>query len=62
MPDNCQVFVDGVFLDYPPILDRPIAAGRHVVGFRWPDGSQDQEVVEVEAGSPAFVVGQKPKE
>jgi hypothetical protein len=62
MPDNCQVFVDGVFLDYPPILDRPAAAGRHVVGFRWPDGSREQEVAEIAAGSPAFVVGQKPKE
>jgi hypothetical protein len=61
-PDNCQVFVDGTFLDYPPILDRPVAAGRHAVGFRWPDGSRDQKVAEVEAGSPAFVIGQKPKE
>ena len=61
-PDNCQVFVDGVFLDYPPILDRLVASGRHVVGFRWPDGSRDQQEAVVEAGSPAFVIGQKPKE
>jgi len=58
-PDNCQVFVDGAFVDYPPILDRPAAAGRHVVGFRWPDGSKHEETVEVRPGSPAFVVGRK---
>jgi hypothetical protein len=62
MPDNCRVFVGGAFLDYPPVLDRPIVSGRHVVSFRWPDGSQDQQVVVVEAGAPAFVVGHKPKE
>jgi hypothetical protein len=58
-PDNCQVFVDGSFVDYPPILDRPAAAGRHVVGFRWPDGAKREEVVDVRPGSPAFVVGRK---
>jgi serine/threonine-protein kinase len=58
-PDNCQIFVDGAFVDYPPILDRPAAAGRHVIGFRWPDGSKREEAVEVKAGSPAFVVGRK---
>ena len=40
VPDNCEVFVDGTFVDYPPILDRPVAAGRHTVSFRWPDGAQ----------------------
>ena len=30
-PDNCEVFVNDVFVDYPPILDRPVAAGRHSV-------------------------------
>ena len=46
-PDNCQVFVDGSFVDYPPILDRPAAAGRHTVSFRWPDGVRDEQVVVV---------------
>ena len=58
-PDNCEIFVNGAFVDYPPILDRPAAAGRHVIGFRWPDGSKREETVEVKAGSPAFVVGRK---
>ena len=58
-PDNCEVFVDGVFVDYPPILDRPIAAGRHTVSFKWPDGTQSQQTVEVKAGTPSFVDGRK---
>jgi hypothetical protein len=59
-PDNCQVFVNGAFLDYPPILDRAAAAGRLSVGFRWPDGTRAEQAVEVRTGAPAFVVGQKP--
>jgi len=58
-PDNCEVFVDEVFVDYPPILDRPVAAGRHDVSFRWPDGARSQQAVEVKAGAPAWVVGRK---
>jgi hypothetical protein len=58
-PDNCEVFVNDVFVDYPPILDRPIAAGRHNVSFRWPDGARSQQSVEVKPGTPAFVIGRK---
>ena len=58
-PDNCEVFVNGVFVDYPPILDRPAAAGRIVVSFRWPDGARSEQSVEVKGGQPAFVVGRK---
>ncbi|MEO8360270.1 MAG: protein kinase [Vicinamibacteria bacterium] len=58
-PDNCKVFVDGVFVDYPPILDRVIAAGNHVVSFEWPDGSKSEEKVEVQAGRPSYVMGHK---
>jgi len=58
-PDNCQVFVDEVFLDYPPIRERPLAAGRHTVSFRWPDGKSSQQAVEVKEGKPAFVEGRK---
>jgi predicted Ser/Thr protein kinase len=58
-PDNCEVFVGDVFVDYPPILDRPVAAGRHNVSFRWPDGARSQQAVEVKAGAPAFVIGRK---
>jgi serine/threonine-protein kinase len=59
VPDNCEVLVGGAFVDYPPILDRPVVAGRHTVSFRWPDGARSEQVVDVKAGSPAFVVGRK---
>jgi hypothetical protein len=58
-PDNCEVFVDGVFVDYPPILDRPVAAGRHAVSFRWPDGVQAEEAIEVKGGAPTYVFRRK---
>ena len=53
------MFVDGTFVDYPPILDRPVAAGRHTVAFRWPDGAKSEQAVEVKGGAPTFVVGRK---
>ncbi len=58
-PDNCQVFIDGTFVDYPPILDRSLAAGSHRVRFEWPDGLRREESVQVSAGSPAYVMGRK---
>jgi hypothetical protein len=58
-PDNCEVFVDGTFVDYPPILERAMAAGRHTVAFRWPDGARSEQAVEVKGGAPVFVVGRK---
>jgi hypothetical protein len=57
-PDNCKVFIDGVFIDYPPILDRPLATGTHAVTFKWPDGEAREEVV-VERGKPAYVTGRR---
>ena len=30
-------------MDYPPILDKPVAAGSHTVAFKWPDGSRREE-------------------
>jgi hypothetical protein len=59
LPDNCQVFVDGTFVDYPPILDRPVAAGVRTVSFKWPDGSKSEQTVEVARGAAAFVTGRK---
>ena len=59
-PDNCKVFVNGVFVDYPPILDRGIAAGRHVVRFEWPDGTSAEEKVQIQGGKPSYVMGRKP--
>ena len=59
-PDNCKVFVDGVFVDYPPIIDRTIAAGKHSVTFEWPDGKRAEEKVQIQAGKPSYVMGRKP--
>jgi serine/threonine protein kinase len=59
-PDNCKVSINGVFVDYPPILDRTIAAGSHVVTFEWPDGARAEEKVQIQAGKPAYVMGRKP--
>ena len=59
-PDNCKIFLNGVFVDYPPILDRTIAAGSHVVSFEWPDGAKSEEKIQVQAGRPSYVMGRKP--
>jgi len=58
-PDNCEVFIDGAFVDYPPILDKAVAVGTHNVAFKWPDGTRRDEQAEVEAGSPSYVMGRK---
>jgi serine/threonine-protein kinase len=58
-PDNCTVFIDGAFIDYPPILNRPVSTGPHTVSFRWPDGVNRDETVEVKQGSPAYVMGRR---
>jgi serine/threonine protein kinase len=54
-PGNCRILIDGVFADYPPISDRAIAAGRHRVSFRWPDGTARDKTVDVETGKAAYV-------
>jgi hypothetical protein len=59
LPDNCQVAVDGTFVDYPPILNKAVVAGTHTVSFTWPDGKKAQETVEVAKGASAFVTGRK---
>lgn len=58
-PDNCQVFIDGTFVDYPPILERRLAVGTHTVRFEWPEGLRYEEAVQISAGSPAYVMGRK---
>jgi hypothetical protein len=58
-PDTCQILIDGAFVDYPPILDRSIAAGTHTVSFVWPDGARRDETVSVRPGAPAYVTGRK---
>ncbi len=52
-PSNCKVYVDGMFLDYPPINGYEIVAGKHeikVVSDSDPSRIQAEEVT-IEAGS-----------
>jgi hypothetical protein len=58
-PDNCQIFVDGNFVDYPPILKKAAVSGRHTVSFKWADGERREESVDVESGKPVYVTGRK---
>jgi serine/threonine protein kinase len=58
-PDNCEVLIDGVFVDYPPILDRQVAAGERTVAFKWPDGTKREERTEVPTGGLVYVTGRK---
>ena len=59
VPDTCQVFIGGLFVDYPPILERPIAAGTHRVTFRWPDGTKREQTAEITQGGIAYVTGRR---
>lgn len=58
-PDNCEVFVNGIFVDYPPIRDHPVAAGALRLTFKWPDGVQREQSADVAAGGVAFVTGRR---
>jgi predicted Ser/Thr protein kinase len=58
-PDNCEIFVDGMFVDYPPIHHKAVAAGHHTVSFKWKDGGRNEQAIDVESGKPVFVTGQK---
>jgi hypothetical protein len=58
-PDNCEVLIDGTFVDYPPILNHSVAAGSHSVVFKWPDGRKKEEIVRVAVGPVTYVMGRK---
>jgi hypothetical protein len=59
VPENCEVFIDGTFVDYPPILDKSIVAGSHTLTFKWPDGVKKQDPLDVTSGGVAFAIGRK---
>jgi len=54
IPSNCKIYIDGIFLDYPPIFDRRIVAGRHKIKYLWPDGKKKIKPIEVPAGKSAW--------
>jgi serine/threonine protein kinase len=58
-PDNCEVFIDGVFVDYPPIIERALAAGPRTVAFKWSDGTRREEHAEVPRDGLVYVTGRK---
>ncbi len=59
-PGNCTVTIDGMAAGAPPFMNREIVTGSHEFVFTWPGDVTDTQTVNVEAGRPAFVIGQKP--
>ncbi len=53
--ETCKVFADGEDLGYPPIANRPVAAGRHTVELRCEDGKSSRQTVTVASGERARV-------
>jgi eukaryotic-like serine/threonine-protein kinase len=56
-PSNCKVYVDGVYVDVTPVLDKPVAAGGHHVKVVFvPNGATREMDVSIAAGKPERVV------
>lgn len=54
MPSNCKIYINGIFLDYPPIFNRKIVAGKHNVKCIWADGKEQKKQIEVAAAKSAY--------
>src|SRR5439155_621803 len=55
-PSNCQVFVDGQYVDVTPVLDLPIGSGAHRVKVVFvPTGASQEVAVAVDGGKNARV-------
>jgi serine/threonine protein kinase len=59
-PGNCTVTINGISAGSPPFMNREIAAGSHEFVFTWPDEVKDVQRIDVSAGKPSYVIGQKP--
>jgi len=59
-PGNCTVSINGVSAGAPPFMNREIVEGSHEFVFTWPGEVRDVQRVEVQAGKPSYVIGQKP--
>ena len=59
-PGNCTVSINGVSAGAPPFMNREIVEGSHEFVFTWPGEVKDVQRVEVQAGKPSYVIGQKP--
>jgi serine/threonine protein kinase len=58
-PGNCTVSINGFDAGAPPFMNREIAEGSHEFVFTWPGDVKDVQRVEVQAGKPSYVIGQK---
>jgi serine/threonine protein kinase len=59
-PGNCTVSINGVSAGAPPFMNREIVEGSHEFVFTWPGEVRDVQRIEVQAGKPSYVIGQKP--
>jgi serine/threonine protein kinase len=59
-PGNCAVSINGFAAGAPPFMNREIVAGSHEFVFTWPGEVKDVQRVDVQAGKPSYVIGQKP--
>jgi serine/threonine protein kinase len=59
-PGNCTVSINGVSAGAPPFMNREIVEGTHEFVFTWPGEVRDVQRIEVQAGKPSYVIGQKP--
>ncbi len=59
-PGNCTVSVNGFSAGAPPFMNREIVEGSHEFVFTWPGELKDVQRVDVQAGKPSYVIGQKP--
>jgi serine/threonine protein kinase len=58
-PGNCTVSIDGMPAGAPPFMNRDIVEGAHEFVFTWPGDVRDVQRQEVQAGKPAYVIGQR---
>jgi PEGA domain len=50
-PSNCKIFINGVFIDSPPIFDLPLQAGNHQIRVAWEKQGKDKTIdITVAAG------------
>lgn len=57
-PSNCKIFIDGEFIDYPPITNLPVQIGTHAITFNWEKlAKKSTKSVVVSAGQGENVMG-----
>jgi hypothetical protein len=57
-PGNCQVTINDIPAEAPPIDNQDIVAGQNTFVFEWPGGRKDEQIEEVRPGRHAYVTGQ----